>query len=57
VHEPDLKEQEVTLGVPTPHRHIDVEESVPPVVGDGRVRRRRRKAREMREAQATHPPT
>ncbi|MEI5585254.1 MULTISPECIES: NADP-dependent oxidoreductase [unclassified Agromyces] len=48
VHEPDLKEQQVTLDVPTPHRHVDVEESVPPVLGDGRARRRHREAREAR---------
>jgi NADPH:quinone reductase-like Zn-dependent oxidoreductase len=49
VHEPELKEQDVTLGVPTPHGHIDVEESVPPVIGDGRVRARHRAEREERE--------
>jgi NADPH:quinone reductase-like Zn-dependent oxidoreductase len=52
VHEPDLKEQDLTLGVPTPHRHIDVEESVPPVIGDGRVRRRHREERAERERAA-----
>ena len=33
-----LKQQDVTLGVPTPHEHIDVEPMVPPVIGDGRAR-------------------
>ncbi|MBM7505440.1 NADP-dependent oxidoreductase [Agromyces aurantiacus] len=50
VREPDVKEQDVTLGVPTPHGHIDVEESVPPVIGDGRVRARHRAEREERDA-------
>lgn len=52
IHEPDMKEQDVTLGVPTPHGHIEVEESVPPVIGDGRVRRRHRAEREEREERA-----
>lgn len=42
VQEPAVKEQDVTLGVPTPHEHVDVEEAVPPAIGDGSVRRRRR---------------
>lgn len=50
-HEPELKEQDVTLGVLTPHDHIDVEDSVPPVIGDGRVRRRHREERERAAAQ------
>jgi NADPH:quinone reductase-like Zn-dependent oxidoreductase len=49
VHEPDLKEQDVTLGVPTPHEHVDVEEAVPPAIGDGSVRRRHREERAERE--------
>ena len=61
VQEPDLKEQDATLGVPTPHRHIDVEDSVPPVIGDGRVRRGHREEREAREraaeTDAATPPT
>ncbi|WP_139417773.1 NADP-dependent oxidoreductase [Agromyces laixinhei] len=42
VHEPGIKEQDVTLGVATPHEHMEVEEAVPPAIGDGSVRRRRR---------------
>ncbi|AWB94853.1 hypothetical protein DCE93_03580 [Agromyces badenianii] len=42
VQEPAFKEQDVTLGVPTPHEHLEVEEAVPPAIGDGSVRRRRR---------------
>ncbi|MGW9631350.1 NADP-dependent oxidoreductase [Agromyces sp. NPDC055520] len=42
VHEPDIKEQDVTLGVLTPHEHMEVEEAVPPAILDGSVRRRRR---------------
>lgn len=49
VREPEIKEQDVTLGVPTPHRHMDVEEAVPPAIGDGSVRRRHRAEREERE--------
>lgn len=49
VHEPELKEQDVTLGVPTPHEHVDVEEAVPPAIGDGSVRRRHREERAERE--------
>ena len=45
VQEPELKEQDVTLGVLTPHAHMDVEEAVPPAVGDGSVRRRHREER------------
>ncbi|MDR6908044.1 NADPH:quinone reductase-like Zn-dependent oxidoreductase [Agromyces sp. 3263] len=48
VQEPDLKEQDVTLGVATPHRHMDVEEAVPPAIGDGSVRRRHRAERARR---------
>ncbi|GAA1837261.1 NADP-dependent oxidoreductase [Agromyces salentinus] len=44
--EPELKEQDVTIGVPTEHDRLDVEEAVPAAVGDGSVRRRRREARE-----------
>lgn len=51
VHEPAIKEQDVTLGVPTPHEHMDVEEAVPPAIGDGSVRRRHREEHE-REAAA-----
>ena len=48
VKEPDLKEQDVTLGVATPHRHMEVEEAVPPAIGDGSVRRRHREERASR---------
>ncbi|GAA1947414.1 NADP-dependent oxidoreductase [Agromyces allii] len=43
---PELKEQDVTLGVATDHAHVDVEEAVPSAIGDGSVRRRRREAHE-----------
>jgi len=49
VREPEIKEQDVTLGVATPHEHMDVEEAVPPAIGDGSVRRRHREER-AREA-------
>ncbi len=49
VRAPEIKEQDVTLGVPTPHAHVDVEEAVPPAIGDGSVRRRHREER-AREA-------
>lgn len=49
VHEPDLKEQDVTLGVPTPHRRMESEEAVPPVIGDGRTRQRHREERAERQ--------
>ena len=52
VQEPAIKEQDVTLGVPTPHAHMDVEEAVPPAIGDGSVRRRHREEREEREERA-----
>ncbi len=42
----------MTLGVPTPHAHMDVEEAVPPAIGDGSVRRRHREEREEREERA-----
>ena len=42
VQEPAIKEQDVTLGVATPHEHMEVEEAVPPAILDGSVRRRRR---------------
>ncbi|MGX5697358.1 NADP-dependent oxidoreductase [Agromyces soli] len=47
VREPTIKEQDVTIGVPTPHEHLDVVEAVPPAIGDGSVRRRHREAREV----------
>ncbi|GAA1520400.1 NADP-dependent oxidoreductase [Agromyces terreus] len=50
--EPDLKEEDVTIGVPTEHDRLDVEEAVPAAVGDGSVRRRRRAARERDDAEA-----
>jgi NADPH:quinone reductase-like Zn-dependent oxidoreductase len=50
VKEPAIKEQDVTLGVPTPHAHLDVEEAVPPAIGDGSVRRRHREERERKSA-------
>jgi NADPH:quinone reductase-like Zn-dependent oxidoreductase len=49
-YEPEIREQEVTLDVLTPHRHIDVEEDVPHAIGDGSVRRRHREERERAEA-------
>lgn len=51
VQEPDIKEQDVTLGVPTPHAHMEVEEAIPPAIADGSVRRRHREEHE-REAEA-----
>ncbi|WP_353827136.1 NADP-dependent oxidoreductase [Agromyces sp. SYSU T0242] len=36
-----LREQDLTIGVPTPHERMVVEEQVPPVIGDGRARQRR----------------
>ncbi|WP_395242485.1 NADP-dependent oxidoreductase [Agromyces sp. MMS24-K17] len=48
--EPDLKEQDVTLGVPTPHRHVDVVEQVPAAIADGSVRRRHAEERAARDA-------
>ena len=50
VKEPAIKEQDVTLGVPTPHAHLNVEEAVPPAIGDGSVRRRHREERERKAA-------
>lgn len=55
VREPDMKEQDVTLGVATPHRHMEVEEAVPPAIGDGSVRRRRREARHAAEEDDARP--
>lgn len=52
VREPAIKEQDVTIGVPTPHEHLDVVEAVPPAIGDGSVRRRHREAKERAES---HP--
>ena len=43
---------EIPLGVPTPHAHMDVEEAVPPAIGDGSVRRRHREEREERAREA-----
>ncbi|MBM7505439.1 NADP-dependent oxidoreductase [Agromyces aurantiacus] len=36
-----LKQQDVTIGVPTPHDRVTVEDVLPPVIGDGRARRLR----------------
>jgi NADPH:quinone reductase-like Zn-dependent oxidoreductase len=60
VREPASKEQDVTLGVPTPHAHLDVEEAVPSAIGDGSVRRRHReeraeRARRLEEEQTPSP--
>jgi NADPH:quinone reductase-like Zn-dependent oxidoreductase len=55
VREPALKEQDVTLGVATPHRHMEVEEAVPPALADGSVRRRRRDARHAAEEADERP--
>jgi NADPH2:quinone reductase len=43
-----LKEQDVTIGVPTPHAHLTVEDALPPVIGDGR-------ARQIRHGEEPHP--
>ncbi|MDQ0892960.1 NADP-dependent oxidoreductase [Agromyces ramosus] len=52
VQEPAIKEQDVTLGVPTPHAHLDAEEAVPSAIGDGSVRRRHREERAERARRA-----
>lgn len=62
VQEPAIKEQDVTLGVPTPHAHLDVGEAVPPAIGDGSVRRRHReeraeRARRLEEDAEAQAPT
>jgi len=57
VHEPDIKEQDVTLGVPTPHAHMDVEEAIPPAIADGSVRRRHREEHERDAAAHTEAET
>lgn len=49
VREPDLKEQDVTLGVLTPHQHMEVEEAIPPALADGSVRRRHREEHDREE--------
>lgn len=36
-----LKQQDVTIGVPTPHERLTVEGVLPPVIGDGRARKMR----------------
>lgn len=36
-----LKQQDVTIGVPTPHDRVSVEGVLPPVIGDGRARKLR----------------
>ncbi|UOE45784.1 NADP-dependent oxidoreductase [Agromyces larvae] len=48
-HEPALKEQDVTLGVATPHEHVEVTEQIPPAIADGSVRRRHREERAARD--------
>jgi hypothetical protein len=45
----------VTLGVATPHDHMNVEEAVPPAIGDGSVRRRHREERARTSDAAAHP--
>ncbi|WP_308799172.1 NADP-dependent oxidoreductase [Agromyces silvae] len=55
VREPALKEQDVTLGIATPHEHMEVEEAVPPALADGSVRRRRREARHAAEEADERP--
>lgn len=52
VEQVELKEQEATLGTVQRHPHVDVNTAVPPAIGDGSVRRRRRDAREQTESQA-----
>lgn len=36
-----IKQQDVTLGVATPHERMDVQQTLPPVIGDGRARQLR----------------
>lgn len=43
-----MKEQDVTIGVPTPHAPLHVEDALPPVIGDGR-------ARQLRHGEEPHP--
>ena len=43
-----MKEQDVTIGVPTPHTPLHVEDALPPVIGDGR-------ARQLRHGEEPHP--
>ncbi len=47
-----MKEQDLTLGVATPHAHLDAEEAIPSAIGDGSVRRRHREEREERARKA-----
>ncbi|WP_448810704.1 NADP-dependent oxidoreductase [Agromyces bauzanensis] len=56
VHEPDLKEQDVTLGVLTPHQHMEVEEAIPPAIADGSVRRRHREEHDRDAAVRSDQP-
>ncbi|BDZ55817.1 NADP-dependent oxidoreductase [Agromyces marinus] len=44
-----LRQQDLTIGVPTPHERMNVEEQVPPVFGDGRAKQRREHAHDERE--------
>lgn len=51
VYRTGRKQQEMTLGVPTPHEPMQVTEQVPPAVGDGPTRRHlRERAAEERTA-------
>ena len=47
-----MKEQDLTLGVATPHEHLHAEEAIPSAIGDGSVRRRHREEREERARKA-----
>ncbi|GAA2029059.1 NADP-dependent oxidoreductase [Agromyces tropicus] len=52
-----LREQDLTIGVPTPHERLAVEEQIPPVLADGRARRHRAQAHHDRDdAGSEHRP-
>ncbi|WP_394552714.1 NADP-dependent oxidoreductase [Agromyces sp. MMS24-JH15] len=52
-----LKEQDLTLGVPTPHDQLEVEEAVPAAILDGSVRRRHREERADAASAADSEPS
>ncbi|WP_353815785.1 NADP-dependent oxidoreductase [Agromyces sp. SYSU T00266] len=52
-----LREQDLTIGVPTPHERMQVEEQIPPVLADGRARQRRAEAHAAHAAHGTRGGT
>ncbi|MGR0318363.1 NADP-dependent oxidoreductase [Agromyces sp. ZXT2-3] len=52
-----LREQDLTIGVATPHERMQVEEQVPPVIADGRARQRRADAHARLDPVATDSGT